>query len=231
VSGRFELFGVAHLVALALTLVAAAGAVLFVRRAPALERPLRTGLAVFLCAVLASFIWFDARAGLPWQQWAPLHLCDAVVPLAALALAGKRRLPAELTWFVGCAGSLPALLTPDLGHGFPHYRFFLYFAQHGGVVVAALLLPFGLALQPARGAPLRAWLWLNAYAALVAMVDLAGDANFLYLRHKPGSATPLDWLGPWPFYLVAGGAIALGAFLLLDLPFRKRRTTAANGAA
>ena len=54
------------------------------------------------------------------------------------------------------------------------------------------------------------------------MVDVALDANYLFLCRKPAAPTLLDWLGPWPVYIAAADALALVAFLLLDLPFRVR---------
>ena len=61
----------------------------------------------------------------------------------------------------------------------------------------------------------------NAYATVAAAVDLAFRTNYLYLRAKPTAPTILDWFGPWPAYLVAAEALALGLFWLLDRPFRR----------
>ena len=53
------------------------------------------------------------------------------------------------------AGSLLAMLTPDLQWNFPRWEFVVFFGLHGLVLAAALLLVFGLGLRPRAGAPLR----------------------------------------------------------------------------
>jgi uncharacterized membrane protein YwaF len=45
----------------------------------------------------------------------------------------------------------------------------------------------------------------------------------MYLLRKPAVATPLDWMGPWPFYIGVAAAVALVLFHVLDLPFRQQR--------
>ena len=54
----------------------------------------------------------------------------------------------------------------------------------------------------------------------VALVNLAWGTNFLYLRRKPGAPTLLDWMGPWPVYILVADALAALLFWLLDRPFR-----------
>ena len=54
---------------------------------------------------------------------------------------------------------------------------------------------------------------------MVGVVDGLWGMNFLYLREKPWAPTLLDWLGPWPVYILAVEALALVLFLLLALPF------------
>jgi hypothetical integral membrane protein (TIGR02206 family) len=113
------------------------------------------------------------------------------------------------------------MLTPELPWNFPRWEFVVFFGLHGLVLVAALVLVFGLGLRPRPGAPWRAFGITAGWAALVGLVNLALGTNFMYLRHKPLVATPLDAMGPWPVYIGAGAAVALGLFHLLALPFRR----------
>jgi uncharacterized membrane protein YwaF len=91
------------------------------------------------------------------------------------------------------------------------------------VVVAAAALTFGLGHVPRPGAVGRVFLLTNAYAAVVGIVDWATGMNYLYLRAKPVEPTLLDLFGPWPVYIVAADVLALGLFLVLDVPFRAGR--------
>jgi uncharacterized membrane protein YwaF len=86
------------------------------------------------------------------------------------------------------SGTVAALLTPELPSvGATDFRFLAYFGLHGLTVVATLTLTLGLGLVPTGGAWWRAMLWLNAYAALVSVVNIVAGTNFMYLRAKPVS--------------------------------------------
>ena len=135
-----------------------------------------------------------------------------------------------MVYFWAGSGSLLAMVTPELPWNFPRWEFVVFFGLHGLVLVAALVLVFGLGLRPRPGAPWRAFGITVGWAALVGLVNLALGTNFMYLRHKPLAATPLDGMGPWPVYIGTGASVALGLFHLLALPFR-REWRAARGAA
>jgi hypothetical integral membrane protein (TIGR02206 family) len=141
-----------------------------------------------------------------------------------------RRAAAEVVYFWAVSGSVLAMLTPDLAWNFPRWEFVVFFGLHGLVFAAALVLVFGLGLRPRPGAPLRVWAITAAWAAGVGLVDLAFGTNYMYLRRKPPSATPLDWMGPWPVYIAVGAAVALALFLLVGLPFRRERPVDRRGA-
>lgn len=217
--GAFVLFGGQHAAALALTAGVAAVAVALSRRRPGTALRVGRFVAVALVVSGLGYVVVDAIAGTPWRYWLPLHLCDLVVCIGAAALWTRRPLLGEMTYFWGLAGALPAMLTPDLRLGFPDFHFVFYFLQHGFIVVSALLLASADDVHPRAWAPLRMWLWLNAMALPVGIFDYLADANFMYLRAKPPSATPLDWFGAWPNYVLAGEVLALVIFGLLYLPF------------
>jgi len=153
----------------------------------------------------------------------PLALCNAGVVVAAIACWWRIPLLVELTYFIGLAGTLQAVLTPDLSVAFPHLVFFEYVVGHVGIVAAALFLVVGLRLRPRPGAVFRVFAITAAYTAFVGLVDGLTGANYMFLRRPPGEWTLLRLLGPWPWYVVSAAGVALVLLTLLDLPFRAGR--------
>jgi len=223
---KFVLFGLDHLAALALTGLAAVALSAVARRDPEgrAATGVRLALAGILIAAIGIGLWRDALRGRlsPWD-FVPLNLCDFAILLAAFSLATRRQSAYELLYFWALAGTFIAMVTPDVTRGFPSWQFISFFAFHGAVVVAALFLTLGLKMRPRAGSPWRVFVWTNLYAAIAAAVNFAFERNFLYLREKPDGPSVLDWLGPWPWYLVGAEVLALALFLLLDLPFRAKR--------
>jgi hypothetical integral membrane protein (TIGR02206 family) len=186
-------------------------------------------LAVVLVVDEVSWWVFVAAGGVPGSELAyslPLQLCDVAVFVAAAALWTRRQLPVEVTYFWGLAGTVQALLTPDLPEHFPSYPYFQYYLAHGGVVCAALLLVVGMRRHPRPWAAVWVMALTIAYAALVGAIDAVTGANYMYLREKPSAPTLLDLLGPWPLYILAGTGLAVILFAILDAPFRLRRAAA-----
>jgi len=217
----FILFGPAHLGALAVIALTAAGLVWLVRRHPRTSTGVRFGLAGLLLALGVGFLIGERLDGTPWSELAPLHLCDMALIVGLFALVTRAPLACEVLYFWACAGTSLALVTPDVLVGFSDPSVLVYFALHGGVVVAAILVVWGLGRPPRPGAVRRVFLLTNAYAALVGGVNYLFGTNFLYLCARPAAPTPLDWFGPWPVYLLVAEAVALGLFSLLALPFHR----------
>src|ERR687891_173655 len=154
-----ELLETEHIAAVAATVALGALAVLAARlwperRAAALCR----GLAlVILVAYATDHTVAIARGDWSARRYLPLHLTDAVTIVSAVALLTARALPVEVTYFWALTASLQAVLTPDLGEGFPDPYFWTYFVTHSGAVVAACVLVFGRGLRPRPGAVWRAF--------------------------------------------------------------------------
>ncbi|MGA7616249.1 MAG: TIGR02206 family membrane protein [Thermoanaerobaculia bacterium] len=212
----FLRFHTAHLIAIGTIVVAASGMTWIVRRHPEMSKGVRVALAAAVaCAVVAYWV-LSFRAGeLTRWDFIPLQLCDFALFLAIFALLTRWRPAVELLYFWAGSGTLLAILMPDVAGGFLRWRTVTFFVLHGAVVVSAAVLVFGLGDRPAPGAVLRAVIATNAYACVVATVDVATGMNFLYLRAKPVEPSLLDWFGPWPFYIVGAELVMFGMFLLL----------------
>jgi hypothetical integral membrane protein (TIGR02206 family) len=221
----FHVFGPSHVTVLFLTMFVA---VIMLRTAHMAESVLlRTAerlLALVLllewpCNLLLS--WWAGELGI--DHVLPAHFCDVAAVLGGLALLTKKHELCELTYFWGLAGTAQGMLTPALEVDFPDPRFFTFFALHSGVVIAALHLVLGRRITPRRGAVGRALAWMLVYAAAAGGVNAATGSNYGFLCRKPPTASLLDVLGPWPWYLGSLVIIALVLFTLLDLPFRHGR--------
>lgn len=126
----------------------------------------------------------------------------------------------EFAYFAGLAGAGMALLTPDLWSPWPSYPAIYFFVAHGGIVTAVAVMVFGRICPLRAGAVWRAYGLLWCWAAVAGAFNFLAGTNYMYLCRKPASASALDVLGPWPMYLLAGGALALALFWLLWLPAR-----------
>ena len=211
--------------------------------------PLHLTLLAVICAIAAALPWLVRRGLLPARAtrlaigwgllanelgwWAfryshegvhlrnlPLQLCDLTVWLSVLACLTARRGIVEFAYFAGIAGAGMALVTPDLWSPWPTYPAVYFFVAHGGIVIAVALMAFGGLVEFRRGAAWRAYGCLLAYAALVGAFNAISGSNYMYLCRKPNSATLLNELGPWPWYLLPAAALGLALFCLLGLAVR-----------
>jgi len=208
----------------ALAGIAAAIVVLVVA---ARKRPgawIRVLAVVLVLDEVSWWVYLAAGGGEPGQraQPLPLQLCDVAIFIAALALLTRHPLLVEVSYFWGLAGTIQALFTPDLPQHFPSYPYWQYYIAHGGVVAAALILVVGLRIRPRPWAFARVAGLTVAYAALGGIVDAVTGADYMYLRSKPLAATALDWMGPWPWYILSATVVGVLLLAMLDAPFRLR---------
>lgn len=221
----FVLFGPEHLAALGLLLLLLL-AVIPLRRlsAPRPRAILRYSLAGLLILSEASWqVWC-----LVYGQWSiqtnlPLHLCSISFYLTVAALLTGYRSLYAYVYFLGAGGALPTVLTPDLGiYGFPHFRFFQILIAHGLIVFAGVYLNVVEGGRPTLKSLRDVVIGLNLYMLGIAVVDRLLGANYLFLVSKPEPPTPLDYMGPWPWYILGMEAVGVVLFLLMYAPFALR---------
>lgn len=207
-----------HIAALIATALVAALLIVAARRlADAWVIPIERGLAV---VILGAFVCEQLTYALRGEWTAavnlPLQLTDAVTLASVAALwRPDSMLLVGLVYFWALSASLQAVLTPDLGESFPDVLFFTYFAAHSGAIAAACLLVFGTRRVPRPDAVWRAYAITVVFAALAAIATVLTGGNYMFLRRKPAHGSLLDFMGPWPLYILGAAALGLVMFLAL----------------
>jgi hypothetical integral membrane protein (TIGR02206 family) len=212
----FELFGAAHLLALFLTVATPVVISLIARRSGSstLGRAICYCLAVVLIATEMTVLVASYFYGtLSWEYALPMHLCDWALIATVLTLLWRWQVTYELAFFWALGGSSMAILTPDVQFGFANIGTMLFFVAHCTVVASVLYLTLGMKMRLWPHSLLRVFLISQIYVILTLAVNFALDTNYGYLRAKPRQPSLLDYMGPWPYYIIS--LEVLGALMLL----------------
>lgn len=182
--------------------------------------------------ILGGFLLFNELFYVLWSvgsgSWSldyslPLQLCDAAAFLAAFMLFKSHYSSFEIVYFLGLGGSLQALITPDLAYPFPHCIYFSFFLGHGAILTAISYMLLIQKYRPTLKSIGKTWIVTNLYMGLIAVVNTATGGNYMFLCRKPESASLMDALGPWPWYILSLEAVGMVIFFLCYLPFGIRR--------
>ncbi|WP_320178484.1 TIGR02206 family membrane protein [Roseovarius pacificus] len=178
------------------------------------------GMALFMLGQeLLDRVLHHTLMGDPWAEVLPFHLCGASVVLVPVLLLTRNYALFEVLYFWGIGGATAAILTPDTGSHFPNLLYITYFTSHGLIVIGVVFAMVYFGFRPRAASFMKATLGLFVYGVAVVPLNLLLDTNYLYLCRKPADATIIDFMGPWPGYVVWLAAVALAVFSMLYLPW------------
>lgn len=185
------------------------------------------GLAIFISLTVILFHSYKISLGeYKLQTDLPLYLCSLLGLIIPIFTYYKKNWMYEILLFWIIAGTSQAIITPDIPIGFPSFEFFRYWIVHLGLVVVILYATFVLNYKPNLKSVFKSILALQVYVVFMIAVNYALDANYFYLNQKPESASLLDYMGEWPFYIIVGQIVIIPYFLLIYLPFHLVRKKA-----
>lgn len=154
----------------------------------------------------------------PWVHHLPLHLCDIAHILSIIMLfTGSKRI-FEILYFWSI-GAVIANITPEIGAQATLVRKLFFFSNHTFIVLAVGLMERYYDFRPRFRTILKAWGILVVYALPIIPLNLVLKTNFLFLRNKPAGGSAMDYLGPWPYYIVSLLFVVLGVFIVMYLKY------------
>lgn len=229
----FILFGTAHLTALGV--IVFLNIVLFYlgRRASlSTRRLIRYSMAgILLVNELAWHVWNIFTGQWTIQTMLPLHLCSVLVFTSAFLLITRSEGVYPYVYFMGIAGALQALLTPDAGiYGFPHFRAFQTMISHGLIITTGIYMTVVEGFRPTWKIAWKVFVGCNIYLVIIFIVNQIIGSNYLFVARKPDTASLLDMLPAWPWYILYIELIGVVCILLLYIPFAVKDWRARSAA-
>ena len=234
VGSRLTLLTIEHVGGIAVVVGVTVGLTIAARVRPGRWIAVVSRVLAVLIAIAEPSYWLSEVIHGTWSARydLPLQLSNASELVAAAALWWPKPILVELTYFWGLGAVLQALATPDFSQHFPDPAYFRFYVAHGGVLAAAVFLVAGRRIFPRPGAPLRIFLITIGFTAVVGLVDVLTNGNYMYLRVKPAAGSLLNFMGPWPWYIASGALLAILFLAALNTPFwlaRRRARSASVG--
>ena len=183
-----------------------------------------TALAVIPALCVLSRIMFTSIEGtFTIQEELPFHLCRLLAFILPFVIYYKNKKWFGITYFFTVVGTLQALLTPDLPQAAPHYSYASYWILHGVLIYLPIycIVVFGFKIE--KKDFINAVIAGNIYLVFTLIINYILGPNYFYTSHKPPSASLLDFLGPWPWYILTVELLTIFLFVLAWMPFWFRK--------
>lgn len=149
----------------------------------------------------------------------PLYLCSFLGILIPVYTYYLKYWMFEVVVFWIIAGTIQGVITPDIAEGFPSLDYFRYWIVYLGLLTVVCYSILVLGFRPKFKSIFKSFFALQIYIVIMVAVNYSLDANYFYLNRKPESASVLDYLGDWPYYIITAQLVIIPLFMLIYLPF------------
>ena len=195
-----------------------------IRRGKMVDEPWKTDIGLIIAGLTFSTVLIDTI----YKLWVgtydilvdlPFFLCDLVALLLPVILYRQNRKWIGILYFWALAGTMQALLTPEIEDGFHSIHYFRYFLGHAGIIAAVLYTIVIHRIRITWQDFVNAILYAQGYLVIVHIINQGLGSNYAYTMQKPPGPSILDFLGAWPWYILWAEVVMIVMFLLLMIPF------------
>lgn len=220
----FEMFSDSHLVIIALLFIVSITIYLFKDQLRNEKwRKAEIGIALSLTVMEGTYhLWMIVNGSWKASQSLPLELCNISLYLTILLLFTKNKLIYDILFFAALLGASQSLATPTVTYDFPHFRFFHFFYAHLIIIWVSLYFTWVKGYRPTILSVIRLFVMLNVLMPIIMFINKRVDGNYMYLSHKPDHASLLDYLGPYPWYILSMEGLLITLSIIVWLVFREK---------
>ncbi|MCH6266215.1 MULTISPECIES: TIGR02206 family membrane protein [Neobacillus] len=221
----FEMFSISHWMIIAILL--AGSTAIFVNRRKFFDnnkwRKVEIGAAVSLILIeLTYHFWMYINGDWDVSHAIPLELCSISLILTVLLLLTRKKIIYEILLFTALLGASQAIFTPALNFDFPHFRFFHFFYTHLMDIWVVFYFTWVKGYRPTIWSVVKLFVFLNVLMPIIMWINKLVGGNYMYLSHKPKTASLLDVLGPYPYYILSLEGLLISLSLIVWLIFREK---------
>ncbi len=224
-TSSFVMFSVAHITVIAVLCLAIVVLFIVRKKGPVPQMNERLFALSLLLMEFLYHIWMMTTGRWTLASSLPLELCSISLLVAIVLLWTGNRHLIDFVFFAGICGAIQAIATPVLDLGFPHFRYFHFFYTHIGIILTALYFTWMKGYRPSFKGVMKTVVALNLLLPLLFLVNSLFQGNYMFLREKPYNGSLLDFLGPYPWYILSLEGVAFIMFTCFWFGFRKWRTT------
>ncbi len=225
------LFGTQHIVVLLLTIFSCIVLPIFAKKHLNYKQQLWISRSIIVTLVACIIAYLSILIGLGkfnYKTDLPLDICNISSILIPFLMWKPSFKAHEILYFWVLVGTTQAMLTPHLYNGFPNFIFLKYWITHAGLTLFIIYNTVVFDLKPNLKSIWKSFAVLQGYILFILAFNYIVGSNYVYVLHKPPTSSPLDYLGPWPWYVIACELIGLLLFFVVFIPLwvtsRKNRS-------
>lgn len=220
----FQMFSLSHFVVISIFILGSILIFLFRGKLKAEEwRYAEIGVAISLIIMETTYhLWMLQNGSWHVSHAIPLELCSISLILTVILLLTRKKLIYEILLFTALLGASQALFTPLLRYDFPHFRFFHFFYTHLIIIWVPLYFTWAKGYRPTIWSVLKLFIFLNVLMPVIMFINKLVGGNYMFLSHKPRSASLLEVLGPYPWYILSLEGLLISLSLIVWLIFREK---------
>ncbi|MDQ1146643.1 putative integral membrane protein (TIGR02206 family) [Bacillus sp. SORGH_AS 510] len=220
----FDMFSTSHFIVVAILIIVSVCIFLF--RDSLKNKKMRRveiGFAISLIIIETTYhFWMITNGSWNVSHAIPLELCSISLMLTIVLLLTRLKIIYEILLFTALLGASQALLTPLLNYDFPHFRFFHFFYTHLMIIWVPLYFTWVQGYRPTIWSVVKLFVFLNVLMPFIMFINKLVGGNYMFLSHKPDSASLLDVLGPYPWYILSLEGLLISLSLVVWVIFREK---------